>query len=120
MENEFDFKSIGKQMPYRTPEDFFEKMQKQVTEHAQGEKPRKQPRMKLVVATAFAVAAMLLGLVFFPTTQPEAEQLSAGDLLVSTDLTYSYSDAMDSYIEEMPDEELAEWVEFSDNDIFIN
>lgn len=30
MEKEFDFKNIGKRMPYRTPDGFFGKMQKQV------------------------------------------------------------------------------------------
>ncbi len=29
MEKEFDFKNIGKRMPYRTPDGFFGKMQKQ-------------------------------------------------------------------------------------------
>ena len=28
MEKEFDFKNIGKRMPYRTPDGFFGKMQK--------------------------------------------------------------------------------------------
>ena len=32
MEKEFDFKNIGKRMPYRTPDGFFGKMQKQVLE----------------------------------------------------------------------------------------
>ena len=27
MEKEFDFKNIGKQMPYRTPDGFFDRMQ---------------------------------------------------------------------------------------------
>ena len=30
MEKEFDFKNIGKQMPYRTPDGFFDRMQEQV------------------------------------------------------------------------------------------
>ena len=35
MEKEFDFKNIGKRMPYRTPDGFFGKMQKQVLERTQ-------------------------------------------------------------------------------------
>lgn len=31
MEKEFDFKNIGKQMPYRTPDGFFDRMQEQVS-----------------------------------------------------------------------------------------
>ena len=80
MEKEFDFKNIGKRMPYRTPDGFFGKMQK----------------------------------------QPVAEELPSHSLIVSTDLDSSYSDTLDRYIESMSDEELAEWVELSENDIFIN
>ena len=35
MEKKFDFKNIGKRMPYRTPDGFFGKMQKQVLERTQ-------------------------------------------------------------------------------------
>ncbi|MCS3018606.1 hypothetical protein NXU95_21775 [Phocaeicola vulgatus] len=38
MEKEFDFKNIGKRMPYRTPDGFFGKMQKQVLERTQAER----------------------------------------------------------------------------------
>ena len=119
MEKDFDFKNVGKQMPYHTPDGFFEKMQEQVMERVQGEKQKRQHRMKLVISTAFAAAAVLLGIIFFPASQPEIEQLPSNSLIVSTNLD-SYSDTMDRYIEEMSDEELAEWVELSDNDIFIN
>lgn len=32
VEKDFDFKQIGKQLPYRVPDGFFEKMQGQVME----------------------------------------------------------------------------------------
>lgn len=120
MEKDFDFKNIGKQMPYRTPDGFFEKMQKQVSESIQVEKHNKQHRMRLIVSAALTAAAIMLGVIFFPTRQTVTEQLPANSLIVSTDLDYSYSDAMDRYIESMSDEELAEWIELSENDIFMN
>ena len=49
-----------------------------------------------------------------------AEELPSHSLIVSTNLDSSYSDTLDRYIESMSDEELAEWVELSENDIFIN
>ncbi|MCS2372460.1 hypothetical protein NXV03_22650 [Phocaeicola vulgatus] len=49
-----------------------------------------------------------------------AEELPSPSLIVSTDLDSSYSDTLDRYIESMSDEELAGWVELSENDIFIN
>ena len=47
MEKEFDFKNIGKRMPYRTPDGFFGKMQKQVLERTQAERFNRQNRIKL-------------------------------------------------------------------------
>lgn len=120
MEKDFDFKNIGKRMPYRTPDGFFEKMQKQVSERIQVEKRSNLHRMKWVVSAALAAAAIILGAIFLPTSRPVAEELPVNSLIVSTNLDNSYSDTMDRYIESMSDEELAEWVELSENDIFIN
>lgn len=120
-EKEFDFEKIGKQMPYRTPDGFFENMRHRVMEQASdGKRHKSKSHLKLIMATALAAAAMLLGVIFFPFTQQETEKLSSNSLIVSTDLDYSYSDVMDQYIEDMSDEELAEWIELSDNDIFMN
>ena len=66
MEKEFDFKNIGKQMPYRTPDGFFDRMQEQVSARTKVEKHKKQLRMRLVIAATLAAAAMVLGLVFLP------------------------------------------------------
>ena len=109
MEKEFDFKNIGKRMPYRTPDGFFGKMQKQVLERTQAERFNRQNRIKLIIGATLAIAAVMLGVLFFPISQP-----------VAKDLDSSYSDTLDRYIESMSDEELAEWVELSENDIFIN
>lgn len=118
IESKFDFKNIGKQMPYRTPDYFFEKMQERVMERARSEKRKKQSRVKLIISATLAAAAVLLGVLSFPVQQ--IEKFPNNVLIVSTDSDYSYSDAMDQYIVGMSDEELAEWVELSENDIFIN
>ena len=83
MEKEFDFKNIGKQMPYRTPDGFFDRMQEQVSARTKVEKHKKQLRMRLVIAATLAAAAMVLGLVFFPAGTPEAEQVSSNSLLAT-------------------------------------
>ncbi|MCS2312596.1 hypothetical protein NXW05_22050 [Phocaeicola vulgatus] len=77
-------------------------------------------RIKLIIGAALAIAAVMLGVLFFPISQPVAEELPSPSLIVSTDLDSSYSDTLDRYIESMSDEELAGWVELSENDIFIN
>ena len=58
MEKEFDFKNIGKQMPYRTPDGFFDRMQEQVSARTKVEKHKKQLRMRLVIAATLAAAAI--------------------------------------------------------------
>lgn len=119
-EKDFDFKKIGKQMPYRIPAHFFEKMSDQVMECVQQRGHKRPHRIKWIASATLAAAAVLLGVVFFSVSWPSAEQLPSDSLLVSVGSEYSYPDAMDQYIENMPDEELAEWVELSENDIFIN
>ena len=61
MEKEFDFKNIGKRMPYRTPDGFFGKMQKQVLERTQAERFNRQNRIKLIIGATLAIAAVMLG-----------------------------------------------------------
>lgn len=75
MEKEFDFKNIGKRMPYRTPDGFFGKMQKQVLERTQAERFNRQNRIKLIIGATLAIAAVMLGVLFFPISQPVAEEL---------------------------------------------
>ena len=71
MEKEFDFKNIGKRMPYRTPDGFFGKMQKQVLERTQAERFNRQNRIKLIIGATLAIAAVMLGVLFFPISQPD-------------------------------------------------
>ena len=56
MEKEFDFKNIGKRMPYRTPDGFFGKMQKQVLERTQAERFNRQNRIKLIIGATLALS----------------------------------------------------------------
>lgn len=65
MEKEFDFKNIGKRMPYRTPDGFFGKMQKQVLERTQAERFNRQNRIKLIIGATLAIAAVMLGVLSF-------------------------------------------------------
>lgn len=92
----------------------FRKMQKQVLERTQAERFNRQHRIKLIIGAILAIAAVMLGVLFFPISQPVAEELPSPSLIVSTDLDSSYSDTLDRYIESMSDEELAGWVELSE------
>ena len=117
MEKEFDFDAIGKRTPFRTPEGFFERMQAETLKRMVEEKRRKKLyRLKWGVSVALAIAAMICGFVFFPATSPEVVEPS-----YETEWLAQMSgdeDAMDVYLQGLSDEELEEWVEFSENDIY--
>jgi hypothetical protein len=120
MEKDFNFEDIGKQTPYRTPEDFFDKMQERIMEQTLKKKDKKPFRLKLVLTTVLSAAALLAGVLFLASPPSDTNELSSNSFIVSTHLSTSYSEAMDQYVEDMSDEELAEWIEFSENDVFMN
>ena len=70
MEKKFDFNSMGKRMPYKTPEGFLDEMEANVWKEVQHELPQTHKRTTFrlrVFAGAMAVAASIaLLLVFNP------------------------------------------------------
>ena len=117
MEKEFDFNEIGKRTPFRTPEGFFENVQANILKRAAEEKKRRRLyRLRIGLSVALSVAAMICGIVFFTgtPTEPPVLDSDAGWLAQNT----SDADAFDLYISELTDEELEEWMEFSENDIY--
>ena len=116
MNKDFDFNEIGKRTPFRTPEGFFEKMQAESLKRVAEEKRKtKIYRLKWGVSLALATAAMLCGFLVLPSTQsPDTHQPSSTNWVAQT---YG-SDEMDLYVQELTDEELEEWIDFSENDIF--
>ena len=117
MKKDFDFSEIGKRTPYRTPEGFFETVQANILKRADEEKKRRRLlNIRIGVSVALAVAAMMCGIVFFsnvPKDLPE-HGMDAG-WVAFRDMG---TDAMDAYVRSLTDEELEEWVEFSENDIY--
>ena len=116
MNKDFDFSEIGKRTPFRTPEGFFEKMQAETLKRVTEEKRKtKLYRLKWGVSLALAAAAMLCGFLFLPSTQsPDTHQPSSTNWVAQT---YG-NDEMDFYLQELTDEELEAWIEFSENDVF--
>ena len=117
MNKEFDFNEVGKRMPFRTPEGFFERMQAETLKRVAEEKRKKKLyRLKVGVSVALAMAAMICGFLFLPVSQPEkTEQATTVDWMAQLS---PGEDAMDLYIQNLTDEELEDWMEFSENDIF--
>ena len=117
MEKDFDFNSIGKRTPFRTPEGFFERMQAETMKRVAEEKRKKKLyRLKWGVSVALAIAAMVCGIVFFPSAPTEVVYPTYTNEWVAQ--MTGDTDAMDLYLRDISDEELEEWVEFSENDIY--
>lgn len=117
MDKEFDFDAIGKRTPFRTPEGFFERMQKETMKRVAEEKrKRKLYRLKWGISIALAAAAFFCGIVFFPTHHSEQPEQSLSTEWMA--LVDKGMDPMDIYVQNLTDEELEEWVEFSENDIY--
>ena len=117
MEKDFDFNSIGKRTPFRTPEGFFERMQAETMKRVAEEKRKKKLyRLKWGVSVALAIAAMVCGIIFFPSAPTEMVYPTNTNEWVAQ--MTGDTDAMDLYLRDISDEELEEWVEFSENDIY--
>ena len=117
MDKEFDFDAVGKRTPFRTPDGFFQRMQAETLKRVEEEKRRKKLyRLKWGVSVALAIAAMVCGFIFFPAAPSDGIEPTYEDewlAQLSDDM-----DAMDFYLQHLSDEELEEWMEFSENDIF--
>ena len=119
MDKDFDFDNIGKQIPYRTSDNFFEEVQRKVMEQTGITQRRKRCRLHMIVATTFAAVAVLAGLLFVPSFLPADSPLSDTKVLAIDNVTLSV-DPVDKWIKNISDEELEELVSFSENDIFLN
>lgn len=64
---DFDFDNIGKNTPYRIPDNFFEDMQKKIIDKTTGDKGRQRLHWKATVITIFSAAAIIAGIIFIPS-----------------------------------------------------
>lgn len=66
MEKKFDFNQIGKRMPYTTPDNFFDKLEKEVKASLPSE--RKNLHARIITMSVLSIAASLLLLFGISTT----------------------------------------------------
>lgn len=66
MEKKFDFNQIGKRMPYTTPDNFFDKLEKEVKTSLPSEQKNKHAR--IIIMSFLSIAASLLLLFGISTT----------------------------------------------------
>ena len=72
MKKDFDFDDIGKRTPYRTPDGFFEDVQRKVMERA-GVKQQRKSHTKLIISTVITIAAVWVGFMFVPSLRQADE-----------------------------------------------
>ena len=113
MDKDFDFDNIGKRTPYRTPNNFFEETQRKILQ-------RKKRRLKRIIPTVIAVAAVLAGILFTPSLRYMNTDTPSASNILAVDNNNVTTDPVDKWIKELSDEELEELVSFSENDIFLN
>lgn len=118
MEKDFDFNKVGKQMPYRIPDRFFERMQEETLRRVEAEQRKKKIyRLKVGFATLLSAAAIWCGVLFFihPSSSNQENSLNIAELMAETDC----DDPFCVYLHQLTDEELEEWIAFNDNDVFL-
>lgn len=127
MNTDFDFDNIGKRTPYRTPEGFFDEMQRNVMQRTCGEQRRKRRRLAMIISTTVAMAAIFAGLLFVPSFYQHPDEIVSPRETVLTIKKNSNiktaaleQTSADKWIKELSDEELEELVNFSENDLFLN
>lgn len=98
---EKEFNKVGKRMPYRVPEGFFEAQEKEILAKSVGSKTRFH---RWWVGGVAAAACLMVGLFG----------------LHSADEPTFAPTALYGYTEPMNDEELTTWVEFYEADIFLS
>lgn len=121
MKKEFDFDDIGKQIPYRTPESFFDDNRRDILKRTCGEERRKKNRLKFIIPTTLVAAALVAGLLFMPLFNKEEAipAAPASDYVLAVGVEPINSETMDLFIESLSDEELYELTELSESDVFL-
>lgn len=110
MDNHTHFDSIGKRMPYRTPEGFFESQAEQLLKlAAQKEAP---------APTIAPRKGISIGLGWWIGTAAAVVTLAAVTLL-KIDRQHETPQPLYAYNEAMSSDELADWIEFYEADLFL-
>ena len=110
-DKDFDFDKIGKATPFIVPDDFYGNMQDKVMSKIRSEKRRKL-NLRILTISTVSVAAMLGGIIFINHNEKANIQPSSSQMIVKTN-------TMDNTISNMTNEEFDQWMQISENDIFI-
>ena len=121
MEQDFDFKGIGKKMPYRVPEGFFDEMEEKMVHQAVSEKPKSHPfPFRKVFASVLSAAAVIGGIAFFLSTEePTPTPVNPANQWIVEAVQQNDLDDWEEFVYQLSDEELEEWISMDELDVFM-
>ena len=123
----FDFKQVGKRMPYTTPDGFFKDMEKNILEAVKDDspqavkiQPKKRPVFKMIWAAAIAVAAsvavlLVLNIDFSATDSSLASSHSSQPSQAKSEL-----EQVDQAFAQLSEADQAYLLDVYQEDVFLN
>ena len=123
----FDFKQVGKRLPYTTPDGFFKDMEKNILEAVKDDspqavkiQPKKRPVFKMIWAAAIAVAAsvavlLVLNIDFSATDSSLASSHASQPSQAQSDL-----EQVDLAFAQLSEADQAYLLDVYQEDVFLN
>lgn len=111
---DFDLEHIGKKMPYRVPEGFFETFPERMMQRVALRRRTRRRRLWIGLSTA-AAAAVLTGFIFWG--RPGGNVLYSSDPY--GDVAPSIAEQMDAYVGRLSDEELTDLYDYYAADVTL-
>ena len=130
----FDFKQVGKRMPYTTPDGFFKDMEKNILEAVKDDtpqavkiqpqsvkvQPKKRPVFKMIWAAAIAVAASVAVLLVLNIDFSAADSSLASSHSSQPSQTKSDLEQVDQAFAQLSEADQAYLLDVYQEDVFLN
>ena len=113
MDSNFDIEKLDRQMPYKTPEGFFEKSYNDImAATVNSSEKNKTNRHRLVKICAAMASAAAVAMAFFAVQR----EMPADNALANDEYISAHIDTM---VDDLSDEEIYNWVECTDPDMYL-
>ena len=130
----FDFKQVGKRMPYTTPDGFFKDMEKNILEAVKDDtpqsvkiqpqsvkvQPKKRPVFKMIWAAAIAVAASVVVLLVLNINFSAADSSLASSHSSQPSQAKSDLEQVDQAFAQLSEADQAYLLDVYQEDVFLN
>ena len=130
----FDFKQVGKRMPYTTPDGFFKDMEKNILEAVKDDtpqavkiqpqsvkvQPKKRPVFKMILAAAIAVAASVAVLLVLNIDFSAADSSLASSHSSQPSQAKSDLEQVDQAFAQLSEADQAYLLDVYQEDVFLN